>query len=98
MIALVNLLIWALAIFTGGYVAYSTMTDRQKQQLISSVTNSVRGALLGAALLLDDVAGVLRPIASAFTAGFNRYGGPIADDLRPARKARSTNFSTSREA
>lgn len=63
------------------YMVWTEMSDKQKAQVIASVTNITRAALAGAAALLGDVEGQLAPLVSAFVSAVNSAGGPILTEL-----------------
>jgi hypothetical protein len=82
MLALVRIL-WFLAQFALlAFVGWNLLSDKQKLQLQNWLITWALAGLTGATSLLSQGEALMEPIAKAFLAAFNTYGGPIATDLR----------------
>jgi hypothetical protein len=62
-------------------ISWSLMSAAQRNQVVSSVSNVIRGAIFGATSLLADVEGQLHPIVVAFANAIRTGATPITDVL-----------------
>ena len=96
MVAILRLLLYLAEFAIAAFGVWAVLPDKTKAQLTNWVKTWILAALSGATTLLAEAEPLLQPIVAAFVSAFNRFGGPIASEIRaPIAAVARTVLSTS---
>ena len=84
MFAVIKIIVYLAGFFISLGAVYNSIGDKNRQIVANWLANWTHAGFDAAIPLLNGLEAALGPLAAAFVAAFNQYGGPIATDIQSA--------------